>query len=161
MMSPHFEHLLNYDFTDYYTPDDSSSYASYLTLQQQLADYERQFNPYSYINSDLVLHTDSQYITSLPEATTLQPGKQYADLSQKITGNSGKMKTKLGKPCYTPFNVENKENREDLFPSNYQQDDFVMCVKRQRIRLGFTQADVGISLGALYNKHFSQTTVCR
>ena len=41
------------------------------------------------------------------------------------------------------------------------QDEFVMKVKRCRVRLGFTQADVGISLGALYEKHFSQTTVCR
>ena len=42
-----------------------------------------------------------------------------------------------------------------------EQNVFVMKVKRARIRLGFTQADVGISLGALYDRNFSQTTVCR
>ena len=46
-------------------------------------------------------------------------------------------------------------------PVDINQDEFVMKVKRCRVRLGFTQADVGISLGALYEKHFSQTTVCR
>ena len=34
-------------------------------------------------------------------------------------------------------------------------------VKRVRIRLGLTQADLGTSLGAMYGKQFSQTTICR
>lgn len=38
---------------------------------------------------------------------------------------------------------------------------FANQVKKARVRLGFTQADVGISLGALFNKNFSQTTICR
>ena len=33
--------------------------------------------------------------------------------------------------------------------------------KQGRIKLGFTQADVGIALGKLYGKEISQTTVCR
>lgn len=33
--------------------------------------------------------------------------------------------------------------------------------KRSRIRLGFTQADVGVALGEMYGNEFSQTTVCR
>ncbi|NXK80370.1 PO5F3 factor, partial [Amazona guildingii] len=33
--------------------------------------------------------------------------------------------------------------------------------KHKRIMLGFTQADVGLALGTLYGKMFSQTTICR
>ena len=134
MISPHFEHLINYDFTDFYPVDDSGTFASYLTLQHQLADYDRQFNPYGYAEP---IHQ-------------IQPTCQ---------AKPGKIKKKRGN--YEIGNKENFENLENDFPKNWKQDEFVMCVKRQRIRLGFTQADVGISLGALYNKHFSQTTVCR
>ncbi|NXL22941.1 PO3F2 factor, partial [Setophaga kirtlandii] len=33
--------------------------------------------------------------------------------------------------------------------------------KQRRIKLGFTQADVGLALGTLYGNVFSQTTICR
>lgn len=51
-------------------------------------------------------------------------------------------------------------NKIDLLDKN-QLRFFANNVKRARIRLGFTQADVGASLGALYGKSFSQTTICR
>ena len=35
----------------------------------------------------------------------------------------------------------------------------VLCISR--IKLGFTQADVGLALGTLYGNVFSQTTICR
>ncbi|CAH2220748.1 POU domain, class 5, transcription factor 3-like [Pelobates cultripes] len=39
--------------------------------------------------------------------------------------------------------------------------EFAQNFKRRRLRLGFTQENVGVGLGILYNKSFSQTTVCR
>ena len=38
---------------------------------------------------------------------------------------------------------------------------FAKQFKQRRIKLGFTQADVGLALGTLYGNVFSQTTICR
>ncbi|XP_058025007.1 POU domain, class 5, transcription factor 3-like [Ahaetulla prasina] len=40
-------------------------------------------------------------------------------------------------------------------------EQFAKELKHKRITLGFTQADVGLALGLLYGKMFSQTTICR
>ncbi|XP_062979571.1 POU domain, class 5, transcription factor 1 [Elgaria multicarinata webbii] len=40
-------------------------------------------------------------------------------------------------------------------------EQFTKELKHKRITLGFTQADVGLALGMLYGKMFSQTTICR
>jgi len=40
-------------------------------------------------------------------------------------------------------------------------EDFAKKFKQKRIKLGFTQADVGLGLGDLYGNIFSQTTICR
>src|SRR6218665_3311836 len=53
------------------------------------------------------------------------------------------------------------------FPSDEEvttSDDlelFAKHFKQRRIKLGFTQADVGLALGTLYGNVFSQTTICR
>lgn len=38
---------------------------------------------------------------------------------------------------------------------------FAKAFKQRRIKLGYTQADVGLALGNLYGNVFSQTTICR
>ncbi|MBN3323821.1 PO5F1 factor, partial [Atractosteus spatula] len=40
-------------------------------------------------------------------------------------------------------------------------EQFSKEFKQKRITMGFTQADVGLALGHLYGKMFSQTTICR
>lgn len=40
-------------------------------------------------------------------------------------------------------------------------ESFAKQFKQRRIKLGFTQADVGLALGTLYGNVFSQTTICR
>ncbi|XP_028318801.1 POU domain, class 5, transcription factor 1 isoform X2 [Gouania willdenowi] len=45
--------------------------------------------------------------------------------------------------------------------TNEDLEQFAKELKHKRITLGFTQADVGIALGNLYGKMFSQTTICR
>ncbi|XP_066501783.1 POU domain, class 5, transcription factor 1 [Hoplias malabaricus] len=51
------------------------------------------------------------------------------------------------------------EEEENLTTEELEQ--FAKELKHKRITLGFTQADVGLSLGNLYGKMFSQTTICR
>jgi len=44
---------------------------------------------------------------------------------------------------------------------NDDMEEFARQFKQHRIKLGFTQADVGLALGSLYGNIFSQTTICR
>ncbi|XP_059571496.1 POU domain, class 5, transcription factor 3 isoform X2 [Alligator mississippiensis] len=46
-------------------------------------------------------------------------------------------------------------------PTSEELEQFAKDLKHKRITLGFTQADVGLALGTLYGKMFSQTTICR
>uniref|UniRef100_A0A8C8RD79 POU domain protein n=1 Tax=Pelusios castaneus TaxID=367368 RepID=A0A8C8RD79_9SAUR len=50
---------------------------------------------------------------------------------------------------------------EDATPTSEELEQFARDLKHKRISLGFTQADVGMALGTLYGKMFSQTTICR
>lgn len=50
---------------------------------------------------------------------------------------------------------------EEESPSNEDLEQFAKSFKQKRIKLGFTQADVGMALGTLYGNVFSQTTICR
>jgi len=46
-------------------------------------------------------------------------------------------------------------------PSSFDMEQFAKDFKQRRIKLGFTQSDVGLALGGLYGNVFSQTTICR
>ena len=46
-------------------------------------------------------------------------------------------------------------------PTNDDLEAFAKQFKQKRIKLGYTQADVGLALGTLYGNVFSQTTICR
>lgn len=50
---------------------------------------------------------------------------------------------------------------EEETPSSDDLENFAKQFKQRRIKLGFTQADVGLALGTLYGNVFSQTTICR
>lgn len=55
---------------------------------------------------------------------------------------------------------ENASDQEAL-PSSDDLEQFAKEFKQQRIKLGSSQADVGLALGELYGNVFSQTTICR
>lgn len=50
---------------------------------------------------------------------------------------------------------------DDETPTSDDLEAFAKQFKQRRIKLGFTQADVGLALGTLYGNVFSQTTICR
>ena len=50
---------------------------------------------------------------------------------------------------------------DDEAPTSDDLEVFAKQFKQRRIKLGFTQADVGLALGTLYGNVFSQTTICR
>ncbi|XP_035388858.1 POU domain, class 3, transcription factor 3-B isoform X2 [Electrophorus electricus] len=59
-----------------------------------------------------------------------------------------------GVNSHEPHSDEDTPTSDDL-------EHFAKQFKQRRIKLGFTQADVGLALGTLYGNVFSQTTICR
>ena len=72
-------------------------------------------------------------------------------------------------PCAAPAGAA-KLDKEKLEPNPDESQDikalqkdleqFAKLLKQKRITLGYTQADVGLTLGVLFGKVFSQTTIC-
>lgn len=56
--------------------------------------------------------------------------------------------------------TENTSDQDPL-PSSDDLEQFAKEFKQQRVKLGSSQADVGLALGELYGNVFSQTTICR
>uniref|UniRef100_UPI00398ECF34 POU domain, class 5, transcription factor 3-like n=1 Tax=Pristiophorus japonicus TaxID=55135 RepID=UPI00398ECF34 len=53
------------------------------------------------------------------------------------------------------------DSGDEETPTSEDLEQFAKELKKKRITMGFTQAEVGLALGALYGKMFSQTTICR
>ncbi|KAG5197074.1 hypothetical protein JEQ12_010528 [Ovis aries] len=91
--------------------------------------------------------TTSRELTPGFEVTLSGFGKrrfQLADLTGEIIGSV----------------VEKKES-QDIKALQKDLEQFAKLLKQKRITLGYTQADVGLTLGVLFGKVFSQTTICR
>nr|6YOV_K Chain K, Green fluorescent protein,POU domain, class 5, transcription factor 1 [Aequorea victoria] len=56
---------------------------------------------------------------------------------------------------------QNPEESQDIKALQKELEQFAKLLKQKRITLGYTQADVGLTLGVLFGKVFSQTTICR
>lgn len=57
--------------------------------------------------------------------------------------------------------LHERDAPEEDTPTSDDLEAFAKQFKQRRIKLGFTQADVGLALGTLYGNVFSQTTICR
>ncbi|KAK7582704.1 hypothetical protein V9T40_014149 [Parthenolecanium corni] len=65
-------------------------------------------------------------------------------------------------PSYPPSqHPDVPSGGEEDAPTSDDLEAFAKQFKQRRIKLGFTQADVGLALGTLYGNVFSQTTICR
>lgn len=77
-------------------------------------------------------------------------------------GQNGPMRGVLGPGSGQLANHNGSETViEDDTPSSDDLEQFAKTFKQRRIKLGYTQADVGLALGTLYGNVFSQTTICR
>uniref|UniRef100_A0A7E4WBT8 POU domain protein n=1 Tax=Panagrellus redivivus TaxID=6233 RepID=A0A7E4WBT8_PANRE len=66
-----------------------------------------------------------------------------------------------GCPMPTSSTASNGLPNEEADMCTEDLEAFAKTFKQRRIKLGFTQADVGVALGNLYGNVFSQTTICR
>uniref|UniRef100_UPI00398EA3A7 POU domain, class 5, transcription factor 3-like n=1 Tax=Pristiophorus japonicus TaxID=55135 RepID=UPI00398EA3A7 len=86
---------------------------------------------------------------AFPSPPQMYPSpSQQSDSSQ--TGSTG-----------TTSEEGQSSDSEEEYPTKERMEQFAKELKYKRITLGFTQADVGLALGNLYGKMFSQTTICR
>ncbi|XP_058842667.1 POU domain, class 5, transcription factor 1-like [Acipenser ruthenus] len=93
--------------------------------------------------------TAGVFTTAAPQ-TLLVPVQQTSNPGS--SGSSSGAGSEVGQSS-------DSEEEENL--STEELEQFAKELKHKRITLGFTQADVGLALGNLYGKMFSQTTICR
>uniref|UniRef100_A0A8I3N889 POU domain protein n=1 Tax=Canis lupus familiaris TaxID=9615 RepID=A0A8I3N889_CANLF len=87
---------------------------------------------------------------------------------ERGAGLEGSSEGASPEPCAAPPGVvkpdkEKLEQNPEETSKALQKDleQFAKLLKQKRITLGYTQADVGLTLGVLFGKVFSQTTICR
>jgi hypothetical protein len=56
--------------------------------------------------------------------------------------------------------LDQNPESQDVKSLQKELEQFAKLLKEKRITLGYTQADVGLTLGVLFGKVFSQTTTC-
>lgn len=100
-----------------------------------------------------LINTPIQNDFSKPE-TCRFPYYHNTPLGFNAANNFLPFQNQLG-PMNFNFNADpNQPSSDDL-------ENFARLFKQKRIKLGYTQADVGLALGTLYGNVFSQTTICR
>ncbi|XP_052056757.1 POU domain, class 2, transcription factor 1 isoform X2 [Apodemus sylvaticus] len=104
-------------------------------------------------------------LTQLPQqsqANLLQPQPSITLTSQPTTPTRTIAATPiqtLPQSQTTPKRIDTPSLEE---PSDLEElEQFAKTFKQRRIKLGFTQGDVGLAMGKLYGNDFSQTTISR
>ena len=132
---PHKQHSLSIE--DYWTSNPSNYYPSVnYHHQPYLTNY--QFIP-TYGSSS----TDHEHHFQLPPTSSSIDNN---DLSLIQASNNS---------------ANNDDDEHQINLDNNDLNRFSKQFKQRRIKLGYTQADVGLALGNLYGNVFSQTTICR
>lgn len=88
--------------------------------------------------------------TGLPQQPSSRPG--HPECPPPSAAPPSAAPPKLGDPPAPP--PEEPSDLEEL-------EQFARTFKQRRIKLGFTQGDVGLAMGKLYGNDFSQTTISR
>lgn len=95
---------------------------------------------------------------------------QALQKQQAVQGSGGLVGRSLGQqrsppPPGTPPAVKQPPPRLEPSPEETtdleELEQFAKTFKQRRIKLGFTQGDVGLAMGKLYGNDFSQTTISR
>ncbi|XP_063123253.1 POU domain, class 2, transcription factor 2 isoform X17 [Rattus norvegicus] len=100
----------------------------------------------------------------LPQAQQSQPGllptPNLFQLPQQTQGALLTSQPRAGLPTQPSKCLEPPSHPEE--PSDLEElEQFARTFKQRRIKLGFTQGDVGLAMGKLYGNDFSQTTISR
>ncbi|RWS21772.1 POU domain: class 2: transcription factor 1-like isoform X5, partial [Leptotrombidium deliense] len=101
-----------------------------------------------------LLHPD-QHTTGLTR-NEHQTHTENGQNKHSLTANNGTS------PFVPSFNGRNRNDTPpDEMTDLEELEQFAKTFKQRRIKLGFTQGDVGLAMGKLYGNDFSQTTISR
>jgi len=118
-----------------------------------------------------VIDVTSTYLKDFPDTK-----KNNADIDVKVDNENNSKSSKenktVEKELLGQYNFAKSEDPEEIeklkLPieaemslSHKDIEKFTKMFKQKRVKLGFTQADVGLGLGDMLGNLFSQTTVCR
>ncbi|KAK3930571.1 POU domain, class 2, transcription factor 1 [Frankliniella fusca] len=100
--------------------------------------------------------SDASARDSPPSAATLQQlrAQLRGQLGAALPGQLTPLASKQPQPRALEPALEETTDLEEL-------EQFAKAFKQRRIKLGFTQGDVGLAMGKLYGNDFSQTTISR
>ncbi|XP_009949979.1 PREDICTED: POU domain, class 2, transcription factor 3 [Leptosomus discolor] len=120
------------------------------------------------------LHTLQQlvllpgHMQSVPQflLSQSQAGQQGPSLASQAVGRSGlpgsSVEPHLDVPQHLQVAKHLTPSGASEEPSDLEElEKFAKTFKQRRIKLGFTQGDVGLAMGKLYGNDFSQTTISR
>jgi hypothetical protein len=156
---PHKQHALSIE--DYWSSNPSTYYPP--------SSYHHHHHPHihpaymanhQYISSNTPDHEHhfTQPSTSSPSTTT--PGTAgIAGLNTSLLVDDHELN--IGPSTTSTSNHLDDDQEHQLHIDNNDLNRFSKQFKQRRIKLGYTQADVGLALGNLYGNVFSQTTICR
>uniref|UniRef100_G1RI18 POU domain protein n=1 Tax=Nomascus leucogenys TaxID=61853 RepID=G1RI18_NOMLE len=110
----------------------------------------------------------------LPQAQQSQPGKAptpdgLSDASTRTSSPSPPPHPAVTRPTLPDPHLSHPQPPKCLEPPSHPEEpsdleeleQFARTFKQRRIKLGFTQGDVGLAMGKLYGNDFSQTTISR
>ncbi|XP_043556951.1 POU domain, class 2, transcription factor 1b isoform X1 [Chiloscyllium plagiosum] len=97
--------------------------------------------------------SQANLLQSQPNITFTQPATPTRTTIATTPIQSVQQSQSTPKRVDTP-NIEEPSDLEEL-------EQFAKTFKQRRIKLGFTQGDVGLAMGKLYGNDFSQTTISR
>ncbi|XP_065095263.1 alpha-protein kinase 1-like isoform X2 [Ochlerotatus camptorhynchus] len=107
------------------------------------------------------LHHPSAHSSMLGSSQTTPPNVNQLNVGGILTPSTP------GSTAHTPQLQKHNAAPRALEPSPEETTDleeleqFAKTFKQRRIKLGFTQGDVGLAMGKLYGNDFSQTTISR
>lgn len=108
-------------------------------------------------------HSHSSYINNHPYLSAPTPEHDH-HFNQPSTSSGGLLVDEHDLNNLGPSTTSTSTHLDDEHPTHIDNHDlnrFSKQFKQRRIKLGYTQADVGLALGNLYGNVFSQTTICR
>ncbi|XP_071959143.1 uncharacterized protein [Antedon mediterranea] len=140
-------------------------------LQQQLQQQNTGLQQYVF------LQTPGQFTTSqanLLQGQTLIGGQSLIPTATIATGTSAPTAATIVTPAVQTAAVIQQQQQQQQIqvqakaptineePTDLEElEQFAREFKQRRIKLGFTQGDVGLAMGKLYGNDFSQTTISR
>ena len=146
---PHKQHALSIE--DYWTANQSAYYSPSAYHPHHPHHHPAYMNNHQYLSSN---NSDHEHHYNPPPTSSssahnggLLVDDQELNLGPSTTSTSG--------------HPGGDDEDHQLHIDNNDLNRFSKQFKQRRIKLGYTQADVGLALGNLYGNVFSQTTICR